>query len=291
MKRPPPDAPARKTAVKTHVGPNWKFLAHLCIIAGLTYAIFIAWQNLGETKAKREAENRQAAAKKAQAHQDAIAEARKQAEALNTPTITTLPEISAEETPAPVEPPQASDTSVPPPAAPAEKIDLGPEFAALTARARELVIAAERKRSEKLAENTRTLTWNLDVWLRSLPKNEQAAWQPHIAKIKAASGSGLVPASIPESSGIQLSSKMAELTTDAAAKQNQIDLAFLNETGKIHRAYLTKIQNAITQAESASQPQIAAALNRAIDSAANLEPWLHSLGVDFQAASESPLTE
>jgi hypothetical protein len=291
MKRSPHQAPARKPAVKTRVGPNWKLLVHFCIIAGLLYAISIAWQNLGEAKAKREAENRQAAALKAQAYEEAKAEARRQAAARETPALPTLPEIPASDVPAQVETPQETIDRPETTAAPVEKSDPGPEFAALTSRARELVIAVERKRGAQLAENSRTLLWDLDVWLRSLPKTEQADWLPHVARIKSASSHGRVPHSIPESSGILLSRKMAEFTTAAAAKQSRIDMDFLSETGKIHRAYLAKIQEAITQAEGSGQTGTAAALGRASESAANLESWLHSLGVDFQSADDSPLTE
>ncbi len=291
MKRPPSQAPVRKPAAKTHVGPNWKFLAHLCIIAGLVYAISIAWQNLGESKAKREAESRKAAAKRAQAYEDAKVEARRQAAERNNPAMQTLPDISADDVAAPVEAPQESSDGPETSAAPVEEIDPGPEFAALTARARELVIAAERKRAEQLAENARTLAWHLDVWLRSLPKTEQADWLPHVTRIKSASSHGRVPHSIPESSGIRLSGKVAELTTAAAAKQSEIDRVFLSETGKIHRAYLAKIRDAVTQAEGSGQTGTAVALGRASESAANLEYWLQSLGVDFQSADDSPLTE
>lgn len=291
MKRPSHPAPAAKPVVKTRVGPNWKLLVHFCIIAGLIYAISIAWQNLGEAKTKREAENHLAVAKRAQAYEEAKAEARRQAAARDTRVLPTQPEISTHDVPAPVEAPQQTIDSPEISAAPVEEIDPGPEFAALTARARELVIAAERKRAEQLAENAKTLAWHLDVWLRSLPKTEQTDWLPHVTRIKSAASHGRVPASIPESSGILLSGKMTELTNAAVAKQSEINRGFLSETGKIHRAYLARIRDAISQAESSGQSATAVALGRASESAANLESWLQSLGVDFQSADDSPLTQ
>ncbi len=320
MKRSPHQKPVPKPVVKKHVGPNWKLFAHLIIIAALLYAISIAWQNLSKAQAKRQAEIRQAAAKRVRASDESLATAQRQAAEQITRGTRTPAEFSVDDIPAPVDTPRESlqrlkdgmlagdrrDTSGgsfdqndgPPehntrpvrtdgsPQSGAES-STGPEFAALTERARELVTAAGRKHKEQLSENTRTLEWNLDIWLRGLPKSEQAAWRPQVVQLKEASSHGRVPSSISDSSGIRLSTKMEELARAAAAKQKEIDNEFFSTTGTIHRAYLAKIRSSITDAENSGQSGTAAALRRALDSATDFDSWLQSLGVDFSTAEDS----
>jgi hypothetical protein len=320
MKRPSYQKPVAKPVVKKHVGPNWKLFAHLFIIAALLYAISIAWQNLGKAQAKRQAEIREAAAKRARASDESRAEAQRQAAERITRAPRAPAEFSADDIPAPADTPRESlqrlkdgllagdrretpsssfDQNDDPPEPSTRPIQTdasqqsgdqspaGPEFAALQERALELVTAAGRKHKEQLSENARTLEWNLDNWLRGLPKSEQAAWRPHVAQLKEASSRGRVPPAISESSNIRLSAKMEELARSAAAKQTEIDNEFFNTTGTIHRAYLAKIRSSITDAENSGQSATAAALRRAIDSAANYDSWLQSFGVDSRMAADS----
>jgi len=320
MKRPPYQKPIPKPVVKKHVGPNWKLFAHLFIIAALLYAISIAWQNLGKAQAKRQAEIREAAAKRVRASDQSRAEAQRQAAERISRVPRTPAEFPADDIPARADTPRESlqrlkdgmlagdrretpggsfgqnDDPPEPSTRPSRTDDspkmgdessAGPEFAALTERAQELVNAAGRKHKEQLSENTRTLEWNLDNWLRGLPKSEQAAWRPHVAQLKDASINGRVPSSISDSSGIRLSVKMDELARAAAAKQKEIDNEFLSTTGTIHRAYLAKIRSSITDAGNSGQSGTAAALRRAFDSATDFESWLQSFGIDSPTAAGS----
>lgn len=320
MKRTPYQKPVPKPVVKKHVGPNWKLFAHLCIIAALLYAISIAWQNLGKAQAKRQAEIREAAAKRARASDESRAAAQRQAAERITRAPRTPTELPADVIATPADTPRESlqrlkggmlagdrretpsssfvqnDDPPEPSTRPSRTGDnpqisvessAGPEFAALTARAQELVTAAGRKHKEQLSENTRTLEWNLDNWLRGLPKSEQAAWRPQVTQLKATSGHGRVPSSISDSSGIRLSPKMDELARAAAAKQKEIDNEFFSTTGTIHRAYLAKIRSAITDAQNSGQSGTAAALRQVLDSTTDFDSWLQSLAVDSPTAPGS----
>ncbi len=164
---------------------------------------------------------------------------------------------------------------------PPQKVDdkaAGPEFATLKKRAIELVATADRKNKEQLAENAKTLTWNLDNWLRTLPKNEQAGWRPDIETLKKAYSDGRVPPSIATSDDVNLSPKMEGFLQTAVSKQKEIDAAFLSNTGNIHRAYIAKIQEAITKAKESGKKEQSAALEHAMKSATDFESWLTSFG-------------
>lgn len=316
MKRPPYQKPVPKPVVKKHVGPNWKLFAHLFIIAALLYAITIAWQHLGKAQAKRQAEIRQAAAKRARASNESRAEAQRQAAERITRAPRSPAEISGDDIPAPGDTPRESlqrlkdrmvagdrretsggslnqdddpreqkNRSDDSPQS-GDESSAGPAFAALTERAQELVTAAGRKHKEQLSENIRTLEWNLDNWLRGLVKSEQSAWRPQVAQLKEASSNGRVPSAISDLRGIRLSPKMEELARAAAAKQKEIDNEFFSTTGTIHRAYLSKIRSSITDAENSGQSGTAAALRRASDSATDFDSWLQSFGVDSPTTSD-----
>lgn len=166
--------------------------------------------------------------------------------------------------------------SPPPSAAPADTD--GP--LALTVRAKELVTAADRKRSAQLAVNARTCTWDLDQWLKTLSANDKANWQLHVAQIKAAIQNSRVPSEIPRDSDIKLSPAMAKILSTAAEKQSQINTSFLAEVNKIRLAYLTKINAAALAAEQSGPPNLAASLRADSQQAATTEGWIRSLGLD-----------
>ncbi len=435
MKPPAPDKIPPNAVLKVKVGPNWKLIRNLFIIAGLLFAISIAWENLHRTRAQRDLEIRQAKAEQEEAREKAIADAKKRAAELanrakpevslsppavitpkppqrSTPTESlerlrpalasgdltemppgtrqrgscaylfvtepmTWPEAAAfaerhggllaipnadanlmwlldnaaereaiwigafrnetgnwmladgkywspaaepdgtgtylsvdnrgllvtldadarlpfviqwghqsESQPAPK---PGETVSTPEETAPSpEETAPSPEEIELTSRARKLIVAAELKCAEQLAENTRTMTWDLDAWLRTLPKSEQTVWLPHITRLKESCENGRVPSSIPESSGIDLSEKMAEIARFAAEKQSRIERMFLIEAGKIHRAYLAKIKDAATQAGTAGNPTLARSLGITLDEANDLDSWLRSLGVDSAPNSSDP---
>lgn len=278
-----------------------KLLINLVIIAGLLCAIFFAWQHLEKVKTERAAELVQAEAKQKLAAEAARAEAKQRADerkalTLNQNTLLSLPRPQEDGI---VNPPRAGEshnlprhTTIPKPSivnpSQPDKVDekaAGPEFATLKKRAIELVASADRKNKEQLAENAKTLTWNLDNWLRTLPKNEQANWRPEIDTLKKAYSDGRVPSTIATSDEINLSTKMEEFLQSAISKQKEIDAAFLTSTGNIHRAYVAKIQQSITKANEAGQKEQSLALEHAMKSATDFESWLMSLGSNLPIAA------
>lgn len=156
------------------------------------------------------------------------------------------------------------------------------EVTALTARAKALILAADQKREEQLTANSRRFPWDLDIYLRNLPKSEQAIWAPHVNRLKTSVSNNRVPASIPKSSGIQLSKKMADLAQESAAKQNQIDSDFLAEAERIRTAFVSKITDSVTKADQAGQRALSQALADTLDSARNLEDWIGTFGIVAQ---------
>jgi serine/threonine protein kinase len=161
------------------------------------------------------------------------------------------------------------------------------EVAALSVRARELVAAADRKRTERLATNARKLASDLDIFLRGSSKSDQAIWGNHVILLKSAVVNNRVPASVPLSSGIRLSKKMAELAQASALKQDQIDADFVTEVERIQTAFLSKVREAATKARESGQRALAESLNDTLDGAANIESWVRSFG--FEAKPQNPV--
>jgi hypothetical protein len=154
------------------------------------------------------------------------------------------------------------------------------EYAELSARARDLLAAAVRKRDEQLATNAREVGWNLDGWLRSLPRGEQTRWIPHVNRIKNSITENRVLTSIPHSSGIELSSKMAEVTRYAAEKQARIDAAFRSEAARIRDAYSNRLRESIEAAKTAGRDADAQSLTTLLNDAADLDVWLPAMGLE-----------
>lgn len=284
MKRP---ALTPAPAVKIPTGPNWKLIRNLFIIAGLLIAIFITLEIRREAHAKRERAKQEAIERQKEAREKALADAKalnearkREAEraALNIRRGT----VEAPETSPPVEVTEnknhttkrvktQDDTPEP---------ELPPEIASLNTKARDLVLSAGRKRDEQLAENAKKLTWDLDAYLRSLPKSEQINGVTNVNRLKNAIDHSRVPDTILRSDEIEFTRKMEDITTYALRKQKEIDQGFIAAAVKIQSAYSRKLSDAAKAAESAGQKPLHALLNRTLQDAANLGDWLRSLGVD-----------
>ncbi|MEI6673553.1 MAG: protein kinase [Verrucomicrobiota bacterium] len=150
----------------------------------------------------------------------------------------------------------------------------------LSMRAKELVVAADKKRAEQLAVNINSFNSLLDEWLRGQFKSEQAAWQPHVAKLKATVRNARVPSSIPRESGLSMSSQMSNIAEVSAKKQEQIDAAFLADVNRIRVAYLAKLRDGAAAAEQGGQPDLANSLRADARQAIDNEKWLLSFGIN-----------
>ena len=162
--------------------------------------------------------------------------------------------------------------------------DLG-NAATLVARAKELVIEADKQRSEQLATNARSFTWDLDLFLRTLPRNEQSNWLLPVTKLKAAIRKSRVPVEIPKGSGIAISPQMTKVLSTCIAKQEQIDSEFLTGVDKLRVAYLAKLKDAGAAADAAGHSALAAGLRAAFKQASDNEAWIRSFGIDPKPAA------
>ncbi|MEI7909659.1 MAG: serine/threonine-protein kinase [Verrucomicrobiota bacterium] len=158
-------------------------------------------------------------------------------------------------------------------------------LSSLTARAKELIGAADKKRTEQLAANARLYSWDLDLWVHTLTKNGQASWQLPVARLKSAVRGVRVPVGIPQANGFSVTPQMAQIVADCAAKQGQIDATFLIETDKLRAFYLSRLKDEAASAEKAGQSEAAATLRAASAQAADNEAWIRSFGFDPRPAS------
>lgn len=159
----------------------------------------------------------------------------------------------------------------------------------LETKAKNLILAADAKRTEQLVINAKKLPWDLDIYLRSLAKGEQTIWAPHVERLKASIANNRVPASIPQSSGIKLTAKMAEVARSCADKQARIDAEFLAEAEKVRSAYVSRLKESIATARKSGQTALAKSREESLSAATNLEEWLRAQGVEPKP--ENPLPE
>ena len=164
----------------------------------------------------------------------------------------------------------------------ANPVDSG-NIGSLAERAKQLIVAADKKRTERLAANVRSFSWDLDLWLRGLPKNEQSNWQLPVAKLKAALRNSRIPTALPQGSGI--APRMAAIAASYAEKQEQIDTTFLADADKLRVAYLAKLKEAVPAAEQAGKADLAALLRDAYKQASDNETWIRSMGIDPKPAA------
>jgi serine/threonine protein kinase len=158
----------------------------------------------------------------------------------------------------------------------------GADLATLSGKAKELVAAADRKRTEALAANAKKFVWNLDVMLRGLSKSDYSIFANHVASLKASVSNNRVPLSIPRSSGIYLNDKMAKIAQFAATTQTRLDAEFAADAERIRAAFASKAKESETKARESGQIPLAESLAAAAAKAANLESWVSSLGLTLQ---------
>jgi hypothetical protein len=156
---------------------------------------------------------------------------------------------------------------------------------ALTVKAKELLLAADRKRLEQFASNTKTFIWDLDVWMRGLSGNERATWEVHVMKLKALVRNNRVPAAVPEGVGINLSPKMSQIAARGVAKQQEINQTFLAEAAKIRTAYQAKLRTEVMTLENAGKIEQGAALRAEYRKSEDIDQWLKGFGIDPAAGA------
>lgn len=157
--------------------------------------------------------------------------------------------------------------------------------APLATKARELLQEADRKRNELLAANAKTYVSDLGVWHRSLNSGDQRSWKTHIEALVSTVEENRVPASVPDTSGVLLSPKMANIMSFAARKQAEADEAFAADAAKLRDAFVSRLQQAATEAAQAGRPKAAASLAGQIQQCADLETWTREMGFELSPAT------
>jgi serine/threonine protein kinase len=173
-------------------------------------------------------------------------------------------------------------------AAPGVDVPAGTGIDDLLARAKDLVIAADKKRNDQLAANAKNFAWDLDLFMRGLSKSDQLIWQPEVNDLKATVRGLRVPEQIPVESGIKLSAPMAKVAAYCAEKQRQIDSSFISDADRIRMAYIGRVREAFANAEQRGQRDAAIALRQLLVDSGKLEPWIESFGIEPRPPNPVP---
>ncbi|MFK7851824.1 MAG: protein kinase [Akkermansiaceae bacterium] len=146
-------------------------------------------------------------------------------------------------------------------------------------KAKEIVIASDKKRSEALAKNMKKMNWDLDAWVRGLKKSSNQLWAPQVDGLKRCiKDSRLYRATI-MNEGVSISPYMEKLIKYHVEKQGEIDKEFAVEVAGIRDAYVTKMAEIGKEAEAAGQIKIRKDSVNLIEQAKDLEKWVQSFGV------------
>lgn len=165
------------------------------------------------------------------------------------------------------------------------------DMVALTAKAKELILAAQRKRLEQLASNVRKFVGDLDAHVRSLPRTGQETWRPEVEVLKEGIVDSRLPGPVFSFDGPKLNTVMEGIVKYGIKKQEQIDEEFLTAAGKLHGAYLAKIRELIAAAKQAGQEPLAESLTTKLKECDQLEPWIRSFGVEPKPEVVKPEVE
>lgn len=167
----------------------------------------------------------------------------------------------------------------------------GNKIAELEVRVKEIILTAEKKRAADHASNAKKFQWDLDSFLRNLPKSGQVQWKRHVDALKECVVDDYIVIDMIKDRRIAISTETAKLINYGADKQAQIDTKFLADAGKIRDAYVAKLATIRDEAKAAGQPKVASDADEVIDDAGDLKSWLESFGVEFQEIAAEKVRE
>ncbi len=158
--------------------------------------------------------------------------------------------------------------------------------AELQARVKELVLAADKKRSDALADNVKKFSWDLDAYVKNLNKSGQEEWGPQVDVLKdCVKHNRVLPGEI-EAQGVKISPEMAKLINYHVKKQAELDTQFAGDVAKIRDAFVMKMEEVQSQAKAAGQTKIQLDTAKSIEEAKNLEDWVGSFGLSLSGVTE-----
>ncbi|WP_052573517.1 protein kinase [Haloferula sp. BvORR071] len=155
----------------------------------------------------------------------------------------------------------------------APEVELPPALLELEAKAKQLLEDLAKERDKGLAANVKNLNWELDNWLSNLSKNEVNAWRRDVNLLKQAVRKNRIPQKL--GNGFRMSQPMSKIATYCTEKQAAIDADFDSKAIKIRDSYVTRMM----AARDGAAPDLAAAIQRRIEIANKMEPWLEGFGV------------
>ena len=148
--------------------------------------------------------------------------------------------------------------------------------AELREKAGALILTLDQRRQAALAKNVKSLTWDLDVWLRDNNKGEILRWKPGVEFLKKRIRRNRIPSRLPKVSDERFPARMLKLVRDAGKKEDAVDLEFLDKVATIRDAYVERLA-AIRDAEfDRGQIDLARNLADTIKSAADTNKWAES---------------
>lgn len=161
----------------------------------------------------------------------------------------------------------------------------GDVVADLDAKAKELVLAADKRRGEALAANVKKIRWDLDAFLRNLKKSEQDQWGPHVELLKECVKDDRLLSEEIEPRGIEVSQEMVKLVIYHTKKQGEIDAQFAADAGRIRDAFVAKMTEVRDAAKEIGQIKVFESSAEIIEEAEDLESWLRSF--DLESAEQA----
>lgn len=162
------------------------------------------------------------------------------------------------------------------------------DIEALSRKAKELITAADQKRTQQLGANTRKLASDLDVYIRNSPGSAKVTWQPEVENLKNRIADSRIPSTILESGDIDTNATIEGIVKYGIRKQKELDEEFLAYSTKIHAAFLAKIRESASQAQQTGQSLLSKSLNNTLEESQRFEPWLQSLGVESKPVISAP---
>ena len=158
--------------------------------------------------------------------------------------------------------------------------------AELQARVKELVLAADQKRTDALVDNVKKFRWDLDAYVKNLNKSGQEEWSPQVDVLKDCVKANRIMQGEIATQGITISPEMEKLINYHVKKQTELDTQFAGDVGKIRDAFAVKMAEIQSQAETAGQTKIQLDSAKSIAEAKNLEDWVGSFSLSLRGVIE-----
>ena len=156
----------------------------------------------------------------------------------------------------------------------------------LSARVKELVSVADQKRTEALVDNVKKFRWDLDAYVKNLNKSGQEEWSPQVDVLKDCVENNRIVQGEIEAQGVTISPEMEKLINYHVKKQAELDTQFAGDAAKIRDAFVVKMAEIQSQAETAGQTKIKLDSAKSIEEAKNLEDWVGSFGLSLRGVIE-----